>query len=194
MRRWLGAVLLGLLSVSWASSVSAAEAPVRITVGSKSFTESVILGEMLGQLARQAGAEAEHRQQLGGTRVLWNALLAGDIDAYPEYTGTLFQEILREKPRTQAELGQALAAHALRMTSSLGFNNTYAIGVKEDLAQRLKLKTISDLKRHPELVLGFTNEFMDRADGWPGLRQRYQLPQQDVRGLDHDLAYRGLAA
>ena len=80
------------------------------------------------------------------------------------------------------------------MTASLGFNNTYAIGVKEDLARRLDLKTISDLEQHPELVLGFTSEFMDRADGWPGLRQRYRLPQQNVRGLDHDLAYRGLAA
>ena len=194
LRHWIGAVLLGLLAASPASPVAATEAPVRITVGSKSFTESVILGEMLLQLARQTGAEAEHRQQLGGTRVLWNALLAGEIDAYPEYTGTLLQEILREKPRTEAELGQALAARGVRMMASLGFNNTYAIGVKEDLARRLDLKTISDLKQHPELVLGFTSEFMDRADGWPGLRQRYQLPQQNVRGLDHDLAYRGLAA
>ena len=78
------------------------------------------------------------------------------------------------------------------MTAPLGFNNTYAIGMKAELAERLELQSISDLKNHAELVLGFGNEFMDRADGWPGLQQAYQLPHQNVRGLDHDLAYRGI--
>ncbi len=175
--------------------VLSAEAPKRITIGSKGFTESVILGEMLRHLAQQTGTEAQHQRQLGGTSILWNALLSGEIDAYPEYTGTLLQEILaRENLQTEAELRQALTERGLRMTAPLGFNNTYAIGMKAELAERLKLRTISDLKNHPELVLGFGNEFMDRADGWPGLQQRYQLPQQNVRGLDHDLAYRGIAS
>jgi len=105
----------------------------------------------------------------------------------------LLQEILvKENLQTEAELKQALTARGLRMTPPLGFNNTYAIGMKAELAERLKLRTISDLKNHPELVLGFGNEFMDRADGWPGLQQAYQLPQQNVRGLDHDFAYRGI--
>lgn len=169
------------------------DSPDHISVGSKTFTESVILGEMLRLLAQQTGMEASHQRQLGGTRVLWNALLNGDIDAYPEYTGTLLQEILvKENLQTEAQLEQALASRNLRMTRALGFNNTYAIGVKEELADRLKLRTISDLRKHPDLVLGFGNEFMDRADGWPGLQQRYQLPQNNVRGLDHDLAYRGI--
>ena len=175
--------------------VLSAEAPKRITLGSKGFTESVILGEMLRHLAQQTGTEAQHQRQLGGTSVLWNALLSGEIDAYPEYTGTLLQEILiKENLQTETELRQALTERGLRMTAPLGFNNTYAIGVKTKLAERLKLRTISDLKNHPELVLGFGNEFMDRVDGWPGLQQRYQLPQQNVRGLDHDLAYRGIAS
>lgn len=166
---------------------------VSLTVGSKSFTESVILGEMLSHLARQAGIETSHQQQLGGTRVLWNALLGGEIDAYPEYTGTLMQETLvRENLQNEAQLEQALAKRGLRMTPPLGFNNTYAIGMKDELAEQLGLRTISDIRNHPELVLGFGNEFMDRADGWPGLRQRYRLPHQEVRGLDHDLAYRGI--
>ena len=80
------------------------------------------------------------------------------------------------------------------MSRPLGFNNTYAIGVREDLAARLGIRTLSDLRQHPELKLAFSNEFMERGDGWPGLRDRYGLPQRDVRGLDHDLAYRGLAA
>ena len=167
----------------------------RVTVGSKLFTESVILAEMLRLLADEAGATANHQRQLGGTRVLWDALLSGEIDAYPEYTGTLMQEILVDQQlHTRAELEQALAERGLRMTAALGFNNTYAMGVTESLAERLKLRTISDLRRHPDLVLGFGNEFMDRADGWPGLKQRYRLPQQDVRGLEHELAYRGIAS
>lgn len=172
-----------------------ADEPGAITVGSKSFTESVILGEMLAHLARQAGMDVHHQKQLGGTRVLWNALINGEIDAYPEYTGTLMQETLvSEDLLTEVQLRQALATRGLRMTRPLGFNNTYAIGVQETLADRLKLHTISDLRDHPELALGFGNEFMNRADGWPGLRQRYRLPHRNVRGLDHDLAYRGIAS
>ena len=175
------------------STITAGESPASITVGSKSFTESVILGEMLVHVIRQSGNEAHHRRQLGGTQVLWNALLSGEIDAYPEYTGTLTQETLvRENLQTDAQLKRALAARGLRMTAPLGFNNTYAIGMKEHLAGKLGIRTISDLRNHPDLEFGFGNEFMDRADGWPGLRRRYQLPQSNVIGLDHDLAYRGI--
>jgi osmoprotectant transport system permease protein len=187
--------LMVCLSTLASPAQGAGETAARIAIGSKAFTESVILGEMLRQLAEAAGADAEHRRQLGGTRVLWNALLVGDIDAYPEYTGTLLQEILaEEKPDSDAALRQALARRGLAMTAPLGFNNTYAIGVKETLAEQLGLSTISDLKQHPELVLGFGNEFMDRSDGWPGLQRRYGLPHRNVRGLDHDLAYRGVAS
>ena len=194
VKQRINVVLLGFCALLVSTVISAsAEEPVSITVGSKGFTESVILGEMLQHLARQTGIEAHHQRQLGGTRVLWNALLSGEIDAYPEYTGTLLQEILiNENLQTEAELKQALTTRGLRMTPALGFNNTYAIGMNAELAKRLKLRTLSDLKNHPELVLGFSSEFMDRADGWPGLQQAYQLPQQNVRGLDHDLAYRGI--
>jgi len=193
-KQWIGVTLLGFCALL-VNTVHSAEEPESITIGSKAFTESVILGEILKHLARQTGIEAHHQRQLGGTRVLWNALLSGEIDAYPEYNGTLLQEILvKENLKTEAELKQALMARGLRMTPSLGFNNTYAIGMKAELAERLELHTISDLKNHSELVLGFSNEFMDRADGWPGLQQGYQLPHQNVRGLDHDLAYRGIAS
>jgi osmoprotectant transport system permease protein len=193
LRPFTAALLLVLWATPPAGFVHGSEPPVTIAVGSKSFTESVILGEMLVHLAAQAGTAASHQRQLGGTRVLWNALLSGEIDAYPEYTGTLIQETLAEEnPRTEARLRQALASRDLRMTPPLGFNNTYAIGMKDALANQLKLRTISDLRHHPELVLGFGNEFMDRADGWPGLQRRYQLPHRNVRGLDHDLAYRGI--
>lgn len=192
-RRRFAAVLSVLCILLPGQPVAAAGSPEPITIGSKSFTESVILGEMCAHLVRQSGDVARHQRQLGGTAVLWNALLSGEIDVYPEYTGTLLQEILvKEHLQNEAQLIQALAKRGLRMTRPLGFNNTYAIGMKDELAERLGLRTISDLRSHPELVLGFGNEFMDRADGWPGLRQRYRLPQRNVRGLDHDLAYRGI--
>jgi osmoprotectant transport system permease protein len=193
--RFVAAVLAGLCALGPLRTLAAGETPPRVTVGSKAFTESVILGETLRLLSRHAGVEADHRRQLGGTRVLWNALLSGEVDAYPEYSGTLVQEILTgENLDTPPALEAALTRRGLQMTPALGFNNSYAIGVTEALAERLKLRSISDLKKHPDLVLGFGNEFMHRADGWPGLRQRYRLPHQRVRGLDHDLAYRGIAS
>ena len=164
-----------------------------VKVGSKVFTESVILGEMAVALARNAGARVENRRELGGTQVLWNALLKGEIDIYPEYTGTIAQEILQDPAmRDEDAIRGALEKRGIRMSRSLGFNDTYAVGMKQADAERMGIQTISDLRRHPEVKLGFSNEFMERADGWPGLRSRYNLPQTDVRGLDHDLAYRAI--
>lgn len=172
--------------------LSACLADPMVTVGSKKFTESVILGELVTQLVRGTGAKAAHLPDLGGSRVLWNALLAGDIDVYPGYTGTLYHEIFAKQANSESRLRRLLADRGIRMTRSLGFNNTYALGMKEKVARRLGIRTISDLTKYPGLTFGFSSEFMARADGWPGLRAHYSLPQQDVRGLDHDLAYRGL--
>ena len=179
-----------------ASNSSAQEArALEITVASKKFTESVILGEILSQLIRTKGHPVIHKKELGGTRLLWDALIAGEIDAYVEYTGTMEQELFAgQDVHTDDLLNHALLKLGLQKTAPLGFNNTYAIGVKNELGNRLGLESISDLKYHPELIFGFGSEFMNRADGWPGLKRHYQLPHQNVRGLDHDLAYRGLAA
>jgi osmoprotectant transport system permease protein len=179
--------------LAWGALLSAAGVAQQVTVGSKAFTENVILGEIVTQLARDNGAAAAHRRELGGTQVLWNALRRGEIDVYPEYTGTIRQEILAGRViRDEETLRQALEEQGIRVSAPLGFNNTYALGMKEPLAEQLGIRSISDLRRHPDLQFGFSNEFMERGDGWPSLRDRYQLPQRDVRGLDHDLAYRGL--
>jgi osmoprotectant transport system permease protein len=165
-----------------------------VVIGSKAFTESVILGEIATQLARSTGAEVSHRKELGGTRLLWDALLNGQVDLYPEYTGTITNEIFAGRGIVgEAQIRSALAEKGVEMTRPLGFNDTYAIGMREDVAQRLNIRTISDLRNHPDLRLRFSNEFMDRADGWPALRDAYQLPQRGVSGLVHDLAYRALA-
>jgi osmoprotectant transport system permease protein len=184
-----------LAIAAWLAATPGLAAGPRVVVGSKSFTESVVLGEVAAALARETGAEVSHQRQLGGTRVLWNALERGEIDLYPEYTGTLEREILDAEDLGGAgALRAALAARGLLLSPPLGFDNTYAIGMKEETAERLGVRRISDLRHLPGLRFGFTNEFMDRADCWPSLRVRYSLPQRDVRGLDHDLAYRGIEA
>jgi len=166
-----------------------------VVVGSKKFTEGVILGEMLAQLARETGATVHHRRELGGTRVLWSALVAGEIDAYVEYTGTLRQEIFAGRDlAAPAALEAALAAVGVRMSRPIGFDNTYALGMREETAEALGVRRISDLARHPELRFGFGNEFLDRGDGWPSLASSYGFEGREVSGMDHDLAYRGLAA
>lgn len=186
--------LLFVLTCLLAGPLTGTARAQQIKVGSKAFTESVILGEVVARLARDAGAQVEHQREFGGTRVLWNALLRGDLDVYPEYTGTISQEILANQqiPPGQQALRAAVEAAGLRMGKPLGFNNTYAIGMRAAVADSLGIRTISDLRSHPGLVLGFSNEFMDRGDGWPSLRQAYGLTHQDVRGLQHDLAYRAL--
>jgi osmoprotectant transport system permease protein len=166
-----------------------------LTVSSKKFTENVILGWMGTHLLRAEGLPAAHREELGGSRFLWEALVRGDIDAYPEYTGTLRREILADRsiPPTLDSLRAAIAEYGIGMTAPLGFNNTYALGMRAARADSLGIETIADLRDHPTLEFGFTNEFMDRSDGWPSLRRAYNLPQS-ARGVDHDIAYRGLAS
>jgi osmoprotectant transport system permease protein len=185
-----------LLLVALSLSTTAPGEPTTgLAVGSKSFTESVILGEILRQAIAGTGHPVKHRTGLGGSRVLFNALEAGEIDLYAEYTGTLMQELLvGEGPTTLAALREVLAARGLAMLDPLGFSNTYAIGMSERRAAALGIDTLSDLAEHPGLVLGLSHEFVDRADGWPGLQRHYRLPQTDVQGLDHDLAYRAIAA
>jgi osmoprotectant transport system permease protein len=166
-----------------------------VRIGSKAFTESIVLGELVSEVIRSAGIDAEHRPALGGTRVAWEALRRREIDVYPDYTGTLAREILGGDVAPDLDvLRGALAPLGIALSGSLGFDDGYAIGVRRDVAARLGLRRISDLVRHPALRLGFTNEFMARSDGWPALRARYRLPHLDVRGLDHDLAYRALRA
>jgi osmoprotectant transport system permease protein len=197
--RWACALTGVLLMGVCASLAHSQDAkPPRVRVGSKSYTENVILGEMLTLLARAAGARAEHRAELGGTQIAFSSLKKGEIDAYPEYTGTLTMEILgKEQVKTDQEIVAALARHGIKMSRRLGFNNSYALGMRRELADELKIAKISDLKQQPasptrsRLMFGFSDEFMNRGDGWLGLSRAYGLPDY-ARGLDHNLAYQGI--
>jgi len=174
------------------ASHAIAQAP--LTIGSKSFAESVILGELVQGLAENAKNPAVHKVGLGGTQIAWQALLRGDIDIYPEYTGTLFQEQFREQKLTsESQLREALARLGLGMSAPLGFNNSYAIGMQREKARELGITKTSQLKDFPDLRFGFSQEFMTRAEGWPALRKLYELPHEDVRSMEHQLAYRALA-
>ena len=164
-------------------------------VGSKDDSESVLLGECATLLIRDTGAAAVHRRELGGTPVVWGALLAGDIDLYLEFTGTLAFSTLDDPSLTDFDrLRQALEAKDVGMTAPLGYENNYAVGVRAADANRLGLTKVSDLVKYPELRLGLSNEFTRRDDGWPALARHYGLVGRPVTPLEHALAYQALAA
>jgi osmoprotectant transport system permease protein len=174
---------------------TAATTAAPLNVGSKRFTESYILGEILKQTAESAGeTTAVHQQGLGNTAIVLNALTSGNIDVYPEYTGTIAKEILKlDAVPPLAELNKSLAAKGLAVGVPLGFNNTYALALRGDDARAKGVSRLSDLKGHGELRLGLSQEFIGRADGWPGLKQTYDLPFATPRGLDHGIAYEAIA-
>ncbi len=168
-----------------------------VQVGSKRFTESYILGEIVRQSFERAGVAARHQQGLGNTGILEQALASGAVDVYPEYTGTIVREILkRDGNPALAELNQWLAPRGLKAVVPLGFNNTYALALQDSVADKLGLKTISDLARLPPgaLKLGLSHEFQVRADGWPALQRAYGLALVPGASLDHGLAYDAVKA
>ena len=189
--KW-GALGLALLAAG-ISPLPHRQAAVRI--GSKKFTESVILGEALRLLAIDAGLNAAHYREFGGTRIVFQALASGEIDAYPEYTGTIVQEILaHQSVPDEAAMRSELRSRGIGMSQSLGFSNTYALALTKTRAAKLGIKKISDLQRLPELRFALTHEFLDRGDGWRELSRHYQLQQRNVVGVDHDIAYPQLLA
>jgi osmoprotectant transport system permease protein len=172
------------------------EAAATVRVGSKSFTESYILGEIVARIVEETGeARVERRLGLGGTGIVWGALVNGDIDLYPEYTGTIARAVLRDPSLTTlAAIRERLGPLGLAVSDPLGFDNRYALAVRRDTAERLGLRAISDLARHPGLTAAFDPGFLERDDGWPGLRRHYGLRFADVRIMEHALTYQALAS
>jgi osmoprotectant transport system permease protein len=181
-----------LMMVCLASACSSGLAQQTLVIGSKRFTESYVLGEIAVQTARAAGAQAEHRQGLGNTGILFAALKGGSIDLYPDYTGTVARELLKSEASDLESLNRGLSPLGLGVAVPLGFEDTYALAMLDSEAQRLGVKTISDLVSQPQLRFGLSHEFLNRNDGWPGVVRAYGLPQAP-RGLDHGLAYEALA-
>ncbi|HEV7476800.1 MAG TPA: glycine betaine ABC transporter substrate-binding protein, partial [Burkholderiales bacterium] len=173
-------LILGL-ALAAAGVASAADGP---TVGSKRFTESYLLGEILAQVSG-----GRHKPGLGNTAILVEALRNGAIDVYPEYTGTIAREVLKSEERLDlSALNERLKPSGLAAGFPLGFSNSYALGMRRADAEKLAIRRISDLRTHSTLRVGLSHEFLGRGDGWPGLQAAYGLPQAP-RGLVHGLAY-----
>ena len=171
-----------------------------IVVGSKNFTESVILGELLAQKLEAAGCNVDRRLNMGGTFVCDSAIRSGAIDAYVEYSGTALTAILKQpsihdRARVDALVRDAYAERGLRWSPPLGFNNTFAMIVRKRYAEQHGLRTISDLARLAGTIRpGFGYEFTERPDGWTGLQRAYGLRvTTPPRTMDLGLTYKALA-
>lgn len=164
-----------------------------IRVGAKHFNEGYILSEIVSILLEDKGFTVERKFNLGGTSVCFEALRNGAIDVYPEYTGTISSEILKQNStlKTQEIKQLLLTKYNLEVSEPFGFNNTYAILIKPEIAQKYQLKNMSDLRRVPNLKGGLSYEFLKREDGWAKLSAFYKLKQNPV-GLEHGLAYKAI--
>jgi len=192
---------LGTLAVALA--LAAPATPQDLVIASKNFTENHLLGEILTQLIEaHTELDVEHAASLGGTKVCWDALLAGQIDLYVDYTGTGWSIILKEPGTVADPLRTYLRVQEryrelwdVEWLQPFGLNNTYALALRRDRADALGVRRISDLVGHgSELAVGFSIEFMNREDGWPGLRRHYPGLDLQPRSMEHGLAYEALAA
>ncbi len=172
----------------------------RVVVGSKDFTESALLAEILAQMLEARGATVERRFELGGN-LPHEAMVSGTLDLYPEYTGTSYTAILHHAPITdpRAVYEQVKREYAsnfkVEVSPPLGFENTFAILVRGNDARQLNLKTISDAAPHTRTwQAGFGQDFMSRADGYPGFSKTYNLNFAEVREMDLSLTYIALSS
>ncbi|MYD95981.1 MAG: ABC transporter permease subunit [Gammaproteobacteria bacterium] len=175
------------------AAVPARTADETIVVGSKNFTEAYILGEAVAQLLESEGFVVDRRLGLGGTKICYDALVAGDIDVYVEYTGTIAEAIKNiDGQPTRERLAEVLTPDGVEMLETFGFNNTYALAVSEQVATARGLTRISDLRSHPDLRMAVSHEFLERGDGWPSLQRAYGI-EEIPAGIEHALAYQAIA-
>jgi osmoprotectant transport system permease protein len=181
--------LAALIWLGLGASQALAQDSTALRVGSKRFTESYILAEVISQTAKQSGTKSEVLQGLGNTAIVFEALKSSKIDVYAEYTGTIATEILKGSPTMGLpQMQSELAKLGFGASTSLGFSDGYALAMRSADADQLSIRNLSDLAQHPNLKLGLSNEFIGRQDGWQGLSAKYSLVQKPT-GLDHGLAY-----
>ena len=195
------AIACGLLALTLTGCGDGQDTASTVRVGTKNFTEQLILGSMITQLIEaKTDLRVERRFNLGGTMICHGALVNGDIDLYPEYTGTAITAILQQEVVASPEAVYRAVSEAYETRfdcewlDPFGFNNTYAITAREQDAQEKGWKTIEDLRETAAgLSAGFTAEFVERPDGYPGLRKAYGFEFGTVRDLDPGLMYRAVA-
>ncbi|WP_249435920.1 glycine betaine ABC transporter substrate-binding protein [Paenibacillus sp. Marseille-Q4541] len=171
-----------------------------ITVGSKNFTENVVLAHMLALLIEDKTDIKVNRQiNLGGSNVVWSALKNNEIQLYPEYTGTIvanyYQQETGSSEDTLAKSRELVEGDQLKFLEPYGINNTYTLAVTKETADKHNLKTFSDLaKVSKDMVLGVEFEFLDRDDGYPGIQNLYGMDFKEKKGMDHGIMYRSIEA
>jgi glycine betaine/choline ABC-type transport system substrate-binding protein len=191
--------VVGVLSIVLVSALQPAATVIR--VGSKNFTEQILLGELLAQtIERGTALRVERRLNLGGTFICDTALRSGDIDVYVEYSGTALTAVFHQpaegdRQQVLEAIRQRYAQAGLTLLPPLGFDNTFAILVRKADAERLGLATIGDVAPYARTwTAGFGYEFLQRADGYPGLARKYGLRfASPPRAMDLSLIYRALA-
>jgi osmoprotectant transport system permease protein len=191
--RW---VMFGALSTALVGAAAGAQPAGHVVVGSKAFTEGYVMGEIAAQVLESAGVKVERKLGMGSTGILFQALKSGAIDVYPDYTGTLSEAILKRPDlKSVADIQQAMLGLGLVASDSLGFNDTYALAVKESFAAQQDLHDLSDLVRvQGSIRAAFSYEFMDRKDGYPALTEKYQLRLQPahVARMEHSLSFQAI--
>ncbi|HHX74302.1 MAG TPA: glycine/betaine ABC transporter substrate-binding protein, partial [Firmicutes bacterium] len=175
------------------------ETKPKIIIGSKNFTEQLIVGHMVGLLMEDAGYPVEYQLRLGGSGLVHEALVNGDINVYVEYTGTGLMVMLEEDVISDPDEAYAKVKELYKEKWNLvwlepwGFNNTYTITMHKDKAQELGVKKISDLKdKAADLVIGATHEFIPRQDGLAGLQETYGFEFKEAMGMDEGLMYQAV--
>ena len=169
-----------------------------LIIGSRNNTESIILSNLMGQLIEdKTGINVTYKENLGGSNVVWTAMLNGKIDVIADYTGTIvinyYQEDTGNADETLAKTKELVSADGITALESFGFNNTYTLALDEDEAESLGVKTFSDFaKVSDDFILGAVFEFIDRPDGLPGFQEEYDLQFKDVKGMDHGIMYRSI--
>ena len=190
MRGRAAAAVGALVIAGWGPPAMAASP--ELVIGSKRFTESLLMAELAARAAEGAGTTVRQAKGLGGTAIVFAAIESGSIDLYPDYVGTLAEAVLALPGHAdRARVAQALSARGLCLTEGLGFENTYALAVAKARKATEGVRQIGDLAKHPELVVGISNEMAGRPDGWPGLAATYGLLVRP-RAMDHGLAYEAI--
>ncbi|MFS0690155.1 glycine betaine ABC transporter substrate-binding protein [Sporosarcina sp. 179-K 8C2 HS] len=171
-----------------------------LTLGSRNNTESIILSHVMGQLIEnKTDIKVIYKENLGGSNVVWNAMLNGNIDVVPDYTGTIVVNYYHEEPGNAEETlemtRRLVDEDGIIAFNTFGFNNTYTLALDESKAEELGVVTFSDFAAYSEdFTLGAVFEFIDRPDGLPGFQKEYGLKFKNVRGMDHGIMYRSINA
>jgi glycine betaine/choline ABC-type transport system substrate-binding protein len=179
----LAIVFLALLALGAAAGLGLWSMSVRahVVVGAKNFTESRVLAEIMAQIIEKQTGLTVDRRELGSTGLCYDGLNSGALHLYPEYSGTLLTDILKESPiadpvKAMEKVRTRLEQYGtLQALEPFGLNDTYVLSMRADEAKSRGIVQISDLQKHPDLKAGFTSEFNQRPDGYPGLAKHYGL-------------------